>query len=42
MHKISNEEFNDKYALYKNTIYSIAYTYVHNVTDAADITQDVL
>ena len=41
MRKISNEEFNDKYALYKNTIYSIAYTYVHNVTDADDITQDV-
>ena len=41
MRKISNEEFNDKYALYKNIIYSIAYTYVHNVTDADDITQDV-
>ena len=41
MRKISNEEFNDKYALYKNTIYSIAYTYVHNLTDADDITQDV-
>lgn len=41
MRKISNEEFNEKYALYKNTIYSIAYTYVHNVTDADDITQDV-
>ena len=41
MRKISNEEFNVKYYLYKNTIYSIAYTYVHNTIDADDITQDV-
>lgn len=41
MRKISNEEFNVKYHMHKNTIYSIAYTYVHNVHDADDITQDV-
>lgn len=41
MRKITNEQFNEKYALYKNMIYSITYTYVHNVTDADDITQDV-
>ena len=41
MRKISNEEFNVKYQMYKSTIYSIAYTYCHNVNDADDITQDV-
>lgn len=41
MRKISNEEFNVKYHMHKNTIYSIAYTYVHNVHDADDITQEV-
>jgi len=41
MRKISNEQFNEKYHLYKNTIYSIAYTYVHNTSDADDIVQDV-
>lgn len=41
MRKISNEEFNTKYYMYKDMIYNIAYTYVHNVTDADDIVQDV-
>ena len=41
MRTISNEEFNKKYYLYKPTIYNIAYTYVHNVTDADEIVQDV-
>lgn len=41
MRKISNEEFNVKYHMHKNTIYSIAYTYVHNVHDADDITSEV-
>ena len=41
MRNISEQEFNDKYYLYKNTIYSIAFSYVHNVVDADDIVQDV-
>lgn len=41
MRKISNEHFNHKYYLYKNMIYSIAYTYVHNAIDADDIVQEV-
>ena len=41
MRNISEQEFNDKYYLYKNTIYSIAFSYVHNVIDADDIVQDV-
>lgn len=41
MRNISEQEFNEKYYLYKNTIYSIAFSYVHNTTDADDIVQDV-
>jgi len=41
MRNISEQEFNDKYYLYKNTIYGIAFSYVHNVVDADDIVQDV-
>lgn len=41
MRNISENEFNDKYYLYKNTIYGIAFSYVHNVVDADDIVQDV-
>lgn len=41
MRKISNDQFNIKYSLYKDMIYNIAYTYCHNVTDADDIVQDV-
>lgn len=41
MRKISEKDFNEKYYLYKNTIYSIAYSYVHNSYDADDIVQEV-
>ena len=41
MRNISEQEFSEKYYLYKNTIYSIAFSYVHNVVDADDIVQDV-
>lgn len=41
MRNISNDEFNEKYYLYKETIYSIAYTYMKNVNDSDDIVQDV-
>ena len=41
MRNLSEEEFDKKYYAYKDTIYSIAYTYVHNQSDADDITQDV-
>lgn len=41
MRNISNDEFNEKYYLYKETIYGIAYTYVKNVNDSDDIVQDV-
>ena len=41
MRNISEQEFNDKYYMYKNTIYSIAFSYVKNVVDAHDIVQDV-
>jgi len=41
MRNISEQEFNDKYYMYKNTIYSIAFSYVKNVVDADDIVQDV-
>lgn len=41
MRNISEQDFNDKYFLYKNTIYSIAFSYVHNTVDADDVVQDV-
>lgn len=41
MRKISNEQFNIKYEMYKNMLYSIAYTYVKNKDDAEDVVQDV-
>ena len=41
MRKISEKDFNEKYYLYKNTIYSIAYSYVHNSYDADDNVQEV-
>ena len=41
MRNISEQDFNDKYYLYKNTIYSIAFSYVHNTVDADDVVQDV-
>ena len=41
MRKLSEQEFNKKYQMYKNMIYNIAYTYARNVADADDITQDV-
>ena len=41
MRNLSEQEFNNKYLLYKDLIYKIAYTYVHNQEDADDITQDV-
>lgn len=41
MRNISNEEFNEKYYLYKDTIYSIAYTYMKNVLESDDVVQDV-
>ena len=41
MRNISNEQFNEKYYLYKDMIYSIAYTYMKNVTDSDDIVQEV-
>lgn len=41
MRNISNDEFNEKYYLYKETIYCIAYTYMKNVNDSDDIVQDV-
>lgn len=39
--RLTEQEFEIKYGLYKDTIYSIAYTYTHNSFDASDITQDV-
>ena len=39
--RLTEQEFEVKYYLYKDTIYSIAYTYTHNSFDASDITQDV-
>lgn len=41
MRNISELEFENKYYLYKSTIYSIAFSYVHNTIDADDIVQDV-
>lgn len=41
MRNLSEEEFNKKYYIYKDTIYRIAFTYVHNQSDALDIVQDV-
>ena len=41
MRKITEEDFETKYYEYKDTIYSIAFNYVHNKSDAEDITQDV-
>ena len=41
MRNISDTEFENKYSLYKTTIYSIAYNYVHNQSDSDDITQEV-
>ena len=41
MRNISNEQFNKKYYQYKDILYKISYTYVHNVYDADDIVQDV-
>lgn len=41
MRNISNEQFNEKYYLYKPMIYRIAYSYLHNKNDSEDIVQDV-
>ena len=41
MRNISESEFNLKYKLYKDTIYSIAYTYFKNISDSEDIVQEV-
>lgn len=41
MRKISNQEFTDKYYMYKPLIYSICYSYVHSQVDSDDITQEV-
>lgn len=41
MRNISNEQFNEKYYLYKPMIYRIAYSYVHSKIDSEDIVQDV-
>lgn len=41
MRNISEKDFEIKYDLYKDTIYRIAYTYVHNYEDAEDIMQEV-
>lgn len=38
---LSEQEFEKKYYMYKDTIYNIAFTYVHNESDASDIIQDV-
>lgn len=41
MRNLTEEEFNVKYTMYKDIIYNIAFTYVHNKDDALDISQDV-
>ena len=41
MRNLTEQEFNEKYLMYKDIIYNIAYTYVHNQADADDISQDV-
>ena len=41
MRNLTEKEFNEKYELYKDIIYNIAYTYVHNKDDALDISQEV-
>lgn len=41
MRNLSEEEFDAKYNAYKDTVYNVAYTYVHNRSDALDISQDV-
>lgn len=41
MRNLSEEEFDVKYNAYKDTVYNVAYTYVHNRSDALDISQDV-
>ncbi len=41
MRNLTETEFDKKYHMYKDLIYNIAYTYVHNKFDSDDITQDV-
>ena len=41
MRNLKEEEFQIKYDMYKDIIYNIAYTYVHNSDDSLDISQDV-
>ena len=41
MRNLTDKEFEIKYNMYKDIIYNIAYTYVHNKDDALDIMQDV-
>lgn len=41
MRDVSEKDFKIKYDLYKDTIYRIAYTYVHNHQDSEDILQEV-
>ena len=41
MRNLSEVEFDVKYNAYKDTVYNVAYTYVHNRSDALDISQDV-
>ena len=40
MRRITEEEFSKKYDLYKPMLYSIAYSYLKNTSDADDIVQD--
>lgn len=41
MRDVSEKDFKIKYDLYKDTIYRIAYTYVHNHQDSEDVLQEV-
>lgn len=41
MRDVSEKDFKFKYDLYKDTIYRIAYTYVHNHQDSEDVLQEV-
>ena len=41
MRNLTEQEFDIKYQMYKDLIYNIAYTYVHNSEDATDISQEV-
>ena len=41
MRNLKEEEVQSKYEMYKDIIYNIAYTYVHNSDDSLDISQDV-